>query len=101
MNRCITCARPITASFKVCRKCEERYGLGVPFKEWPEWAKRLYYSKRAEYLQDVRSARDVSYNDDLSLEELSLGQALELVQEGELDPQDVADCDPIWTEYDA
>ena len=101
VNQCICCNRKITSSFWVCAKCEEKYGLKGSWANWPQWAKALYDSKRAERRDDIRYSRMTEYDDEVDLSELSLSSALELVQEGELDPQDVADCDPIWAEYDA
>ena len=62
------CGGRITASFCVCSKCEDTYGLGGPAETWPEWARclrsgwdhqRAQESEDLEYLDDSEEAASI------------------------------------------
>ncbi len=49
-KRCVICGKVITETFWACRKCEADHGLvGVPYKAWPLWIKRLQKVDRRSY----------------------------------------------------
>lgn len=37
----------------ICRECENRWGLGKPMREWPEWARTLWADHKRERRQEL------------------------------------------------
>jgi hypothetical protein len=58
---CIVCGGPIESRW-LCLKCEAAYGLSVPFRCWPEWAKmlvRLCWRERRVQLMQIRYETEI------------------------------------------
>lgn len=61
-RKCMLCGKTITPSFWVCEECEDEYGLGGSWKDWPEWARRM----RADTMAERRQERAQRYDDPLT-----------------------------------
>lgn len=80
MALCFICDKPISETFMVCRGCADTYGLTVPFRQWPEWAKTHYQDKRKERDADEagieRCASDLSLPQARHVERLVYGDPI-------------------------
>lgn len=69
-RRCVICDRKITETFWLCKKCEAAQGLvGVPWRDYPTWIKRLQRVDRRNY-----TYRDRWGNNTVTLDLVGMGQ---------------------------
>ena len=68
ITTCMICGRPITRQFMLCHQCERRWGLDIPVRLWPQWARTLWSdhkSQRRDELERLQregdSARCIAY----------------------------------------
>jgi len=73
-NRCCICDKALTGTSWVCHTCAATYGLEVPYRQWPDWARALVsFENRERRYQRTIGAITVSY-EEAGVENLVYGE---------------------------
>jgi len=61
-HRCLSCSKPISWSFAICRKCETIYGSRP--SHWPDWLAYLWREEQRERRRNRRINRfEICFSD--------------------------------------
>lgn len=72
-NRCCVCGKRLTGTVWVCRACATAYGLEGPVSSWPDWARALKGSEKAERRYQATAGSITVPYDEANCEDLVYG----------------------------